>query len=177
MHKASSACNYLLPPRSLEKRAEGSRRRYKTCSKNPAYKGLCYSTFLYEEHASLDSQYWWLLAPSPPLQPKSSKCSAGVPKGRSISQNCSRFTETLNFHIFMKFYLYIRCANELLNQQSEPGTGNISPWQTCQCPYPLFQTPPVMSLDWASTDHPALHITQSHQQLFCTALCKHMYHS
>lgn len=47
----------------------------------------------------------------------------------------------LNFHIFVKFYLYILCANELLNQQSEPGTGNTSPWQTCQRPYPLFPMP------------------------------------
>lgn len=93
--------------------------------KIPVGKGLCYSALLYKDHASLcpHSQHWQLLAPSPPLQPKSSKCCVRVPKGCPISQNCSCFTETLNFHIFTKSYLYIRCANELISRvNKEPVT-------------------------------------------------------
>lgn len=139
--------------------------------KDPVYKDL-FSFPLSEacqpypaSPASPDSQYRWLLAPNPPLQPKSRKCSVGVPKGRSISQNRSGFTETLSFHIFVKFYLYIQCANELISRVSqEPVTHPPGRLASVHTLYSQFLT--------VCNEH--LPIPQ--HQLFSTALCKHMYH-
>lgn len=86
-------------------------------------------------------------------------------KGMSHFPKLLLFTETLNFHIFTKFYLYIRCANELISRvNKEPVT---HPRQTFQRPYPLFPTPAVVRNEHllSTRHHSATHQPFQHSSL------------